>query len=142
MTYDVPLYSTSDAWDPSVRAVADMDGLVFPGDAVGSAWRPGRPGTLGRIAAGMGCHRPAAVCGSMPSDSMPTAWQPELRGNVRYIGLDGLTGVLTAGPEGHVQRAVEFARIEGGRPQAARAAGPAIFMPQSAANPDGGPAAP
>jgi outer membrane PBP1 activator LpoA protein len=30
MVYDLPVYSTSDAWDPSVRADADMDGLMFP----------------------------------------------------------------------------------------------------------------
>jgi outer membrane PBP1 activator LpoA protein len=30
MVYDLPVYATSDAWDPSTHGATDMDGLTFP----------------------------------------------------------------------------------------------------------------
>ena len=30
MTYDLPVYATSDAWDPSARSAGDLDGMTFP----------------------------------------------------------------------------------------------------------------
>ena len=37
MTYALPVYGTSDAWDPSVRSAPDMDGLEYPEIPVGAA---------------------------------------------------------------------------------------------------------
>lgn len=116
MTYDLPIYSTSDAWDPSVKAATDMDGLVYPEmpwilfggqgapelwEVVNSAWSRAARGRLRLYAFGFDAYRIAG----------------ELRSNVRTIGLDGLTGALEIGPDGKVQRDIQFARIEGGRPQ-------------------------
>ena len=30
MAYDLPVYATSDAWDPAARSMPDLDGLTFP----------------------------------------------------------------------------------------------------------------
>ena len=116
MTYDLPIYSTSDAWDPSVKSAADMEGLVFPEmpwilftgqgapqlwDAVNTAWSRESRGRLRLYAFGYDAYRIAT----------------QLRENVRTIGLDGLTGEIEIGQDGKVQRGLQFARIEGGHPQ-------------------------
>lgn len=118
MSYDLPLYATADAWDPSVRAAADMDGLIYPEipwvlyagqgagelwDAVQSTWATESRGRLRLYAFGYDAYRLA----------------DGLLGSVRTVGLAGLTGELQAGSDGRIQRAIEFARIEGGKPQPA-----------------------
>jgi outer membrane PBP1 activator LpoA protein len=139
MTYDLPIYSTSDAWDPGVRAAADMDGLVFPEmpwllyggqgapelwDAVqGSDWAGRARGRLRLYAFGYDAYRLVQQLGSS---------------NVA-AGVDGLTGLLEFDREsGRVIRSLQFARIENGRPQAAGTAGIPEFLPPPAANPAGG----
>ena len=65
MTYDVPIYATSDAWDASVRAAGDMDGLVFPEMPWILYGGQGAPGPLERAAAGVawpGTRQAAALC--------------------------------------------------------------------------------
>ena len=120
MTYDLPLYSTSDAWDPSVRAAADMDGLVFPEmpwllyggqgapelwDAMQEDWAARSRGRLRLYAFGYDAFRLAQQLGSS--------------GGVA-AGVDGLTGMLELDrTSGRVQRSLQFARIESGKPQAA-----------------------
>jgi outer membrane PBP1 activator LpoA protein len=120
MTYDLPLYTTSDAWDPSVRAAADMDGMVFPEmpwllyggegapalwDAVNDEWSARARGRLRLYAFGYDAFRLAQQFGS------PGAI---------VAGIDGLTGLLQLDPtDGRVQRNLQFARIEGGKPQVA-----------------------
>ena len=116
MTYDLPIYSTSDAWDPSVKSASDMDGLVFPEmpwvlfsgqgapelwDTVNTTWARESRGRLRLYAFGYDAFRIASG----------------LRDNVRSIGLQGLTGALDIGTDGRVTRYLQFARIEGGRPQ-------------------------
>jgi outer membrane PBP1 activator LpoA protein len=116
MTYDLPIYATSDAWDPSVKSAGDMDDLVFPEmpwilfsgqgaprlwDAVNTTWASESRGRLRLYAFGYDAYRVASG----------------LRDNVRTIGLDGLTGELDIGPDGRVQRNLQFARIEGGKPR-------------------------
>ena len=139
MTYDLPLYSTSDAWDPSVRAVADMDGMVFPEmpwllyggqgapelwDALQHDWAGRSRGRLRFFAFGYDAFRLAQQLGSS--------------GGVA-AGVDGLTGMLELNrADGHVQRSLQFARIESGKPQAvgSTAAG---FRETPAANSTGTP---
>ena len=120
MTYDLPLYTTSDAWDPSVRAAADMDGTVFPEmpwllyggqgapelwDAVQDEWSARARGRLRLYAFGYDAYRLALQIGG---------------GGAFVAGVDGLTGLLELNrADGRVQRSLQFARIEGGRPQAA-----------------------
>jgi outer membrane PBP1 activator LpoA protein len=120
MTYDLPLYTTSDAWDPSVRAAADMDGMVFPEmpwllyggqgapelwDAVNDEWSARARGRLRLYAFGYDAFRLAQQFGG------PGAI---------VAGVDGLTGLLQLNAtDGRVQRDLQFARIEGGKPQVA-----------------------
>ena len=130
MTYDLPLYSTSDAWDSSVHAASDMDGLVYPEmpwvlfngqgapalwDAVNTSWSRSARGRLRLYAFGYDAYRIAA----------------QLRENVRTIGLDGLTGEIEIGQDGKVQRELQFAHIEGGRPQPLGASTPPLPAPQA-----------
>ena len=126
MTYDLPLYATSDAWEPSVRAAADMDGLVFPEmpwllyggqgapelwDAMQEEWAGRARGRLRLFAFGYDAFRLAQQLGS----------------GSFVAGVDGLTGLLELDRvDGHVKRALQFARIEGGRAQAAGAGVPAL----------------
>jgi len=120
MTYDLPLYSTSDAWDPSVRAASDMDGMVFPEmpwllsggqgapelwDAMQEDWAARSRGRLRLYAFGYDAFRLAQQLGNS--------------GGVA-AGVDGLTGMLELDrTSGRVLRGLQFARIESGKPQAA-----------------------
>jgi hypothetical protein len=121
MTYDLPLYATSDAWDPSVRVASDMDGMVFPEmpwllyggqgapelwDALQDDWAARARGRLRLYAFGYDAFRLAQQLGSSSVAA----------------GVDGLTGLLELNrTDGHISRGLQFARIEGGRPQAAGA---------------------
>jgi outer membrane PBP1 activator LpoA protein len=136
MTYDLPIYATSDAWDPSVRTVADLDGLVFPEmpwilhsgqgapelwDAIQQEWSALARGRVRLYAFGYDAYRLAL----------------QLRGNASFIGVSGLTGTLTVGHDGHVQRSLEFARVEGGTPRPAMTNAPSMFLPEPAVNAPG-----
>lgn len=139
MTYDLPLYATSDAWDPSVRAAADMDGMVFPEmpwllyggqgapelwDALQEDWSARARGRLRLFAFGYDAFRLAQQLGSSSGVA---------------AGVDGLTGMLELNrADGHVQRNLQFARIESGRPQAAGSTA-AVFHDTPAANSTGTP---
>lgn len=134
MTYDLPLYATSDAWDPSVRAAADMDGMVYPEmpwllfggqgapelwDAVQGDWSALSRGRLRLFAFGYDAFRLAQQLGSS--------------GGVA-AGVDGLTGLLELDrADGHVRRSLQFARIESGKPQAAGSTA-AVFRDTPAEN--------
>jgi uncharacterized protein len=120
MTYGLPLYTTSDAWDPSVRAAADMDGMIFPEmpwllyggqgatelwDAVQEEWSARARGRLRLYAFGYDAFRVVQQFGSAGAIA---------------AGVDGLTGLLELNRnDGRVQRSLQFARIEAGKPQAA-----------------------
>ena len=134
MTYDLPLYATSDAWDPSVRAASDMDGLVFPEmpwllsggqgapelwDALQEDWAARSRGRLRLYAFGYDAFRLAQQLGSS--------------GGVA-AGVDGLTGMLELDrSSGRVQRGLQFARIESGKPQVAGSTA-AVFRDAPAEN--------
>ena len=122
MTYELPVYSTSDAWDPSVRANADLEGLVFPEmpwilyggqgapdlwDVLHEEWASAGRGRLRLYAFGFDAFR----------------LMRGLHGPAGAMGVSGLTGEVEVAPDGRVRREVEWARIEGGRPQAAGAGG-------------------
>jgi uncharacterized protein len=139
MTYDLPLYATSDAWDPSVRAAADMDGMVFPEmpwllyggqgapelwDALQEDWSARSRGRLRLFAFGYDAFRLAQQLGSS--------------GGVA-AGVDGLTGLLELNrADGRVQRSLQFARIESGKPQPAGSTA-AVFRGTPAENSTGTP---
>lgn len=128
MIYDLSIYSTSDAWDPSVRAAADMDGLVYPEmpwilsggqdapelwEMVHATWSTQSRGRLRLYAFGFDAYRLAG----------------QLRGNVRSIGATGLTGGLEIADDGRIQRRLQFARIEGGHPQPLGLSAPPLPSP-------------
>ena len=141
MTYDLPLYATSDAWDPSVRVASDMDGMVFPEmpwllyggqgapelwDALQGDWAARARGRLRLYAFGYDAFRLAQQLGSSGVAA----------------GVDGLTGLLELNrADGHIERGLQFARIEAGRPQAAGASA-MIFPDTPATNSPGGPPPP
>ena len=141
MTYDLPLYTTSDAWDPSVRAAADMDGMIFPEmpwllyggqgapelwDAVHGEWATRARGRLRLYAFGYDAFRLAQQFGSAGAVA---------------AGVDGLTGLLELNrADGRVQRSLQFARIEAGKPQAAGASVP-VYREVLPANTTGAPPA-
>ena len=116
MAYDLPVYATSDAWEPSVRAVADLEGLVFPEmpwllysgqgapelwDAAQGEWSSRVRGRLRLYAFGYDAFRLAQQLGRGPG----------------VAGLDGLTGTLEIERgDGHVRRGLQFARVTNGRP--------------------------
>ena len=128
MTYDLSIYATSDAWDPSVRAATDMDGLVYPEmpwvlfggqdapelwEVVHSTWMTESRGRLRLYAFGFDAYQLAG----------------QLRGGARSIGLAGLTGELEIAADGRVRRRLQFARIEGGRPQPLGTSAPPLPAP-------------
>lgn len=118
MTYAVPVYATSDAIEPGSRPVPDLDGVLFPEmpwvvgagqgapelwDLLQTEWSSGARGRLRLYAFGYDAYRLLRGLGTA----------------TRGIGLDGLTGRLTMTPDGRVERDLDWAQVEGGRPQIA-----------------------
>jgi hypothetical protein len=131
MTYPMPVYATSDAWDASSRAAADMEGLIYPEmpwvlyagqgatelwDLLHGAWAAAGRGRLRLYAFGYDAFRLTG----------------ELRSTARSFGLDGLTGELDVASDGRVLRRMEWASIQGGRPMAA---GPSAALPATLGEP-------
>ncbi len=118
MTYDVPVYSTSDAWDPSARAAADLDGMTFPempwilhdGQGAPALWE-----VLQHEWSAEGRSRLRLYAFGYDAVALMT----QIRSGRTQTGIDGLTGRLTVDADGRVQRELDWARIEGGRPQPA-----------------------
>ena len=128
MSYDLAVYATSDALDPGTRASADLEGLVYPEMPWILDGGQGAPGLWDVVhhewaAAGRGHLRLYAF----GFDAFQLMRQ--MRGAAGTFAVDGLTGTLEVAADGRVQRQLEWARIEGGRPQAAGAASP--FAPAS-----------
>ena len=116
MTYDLPVYATSDAWDASARAAVDLDGMTYPEmpwilyggqgapalwDALQQEWSADGRGRLRLYAFGY--------------DAVELMSQ--LRSGRTTTSIDGLTGRLTFGADGRVLRELDWARIEGGQPR-------------------------
>ncbi len=118
MVYTVPVYAISDVIEPGSRPVPDLDGVLFPE----------MPWVLG---AGQGAPQ--------LWDLLQTDWTAAARGHLRLYafgydayrllrglgaamrggGLNGLTGRLTIANDGRVQRELDWAQVESGRPQIA-----------------------
>jgi outer membrane PBP1 activator LpoA protein len=122
MVYDLPVYATSDAWDPSTRGATEMDGLTFPEmpwvlyggqdapalwAALQDDWKTTARGRWRLYAFGFDAFRLATALGA----------------NLRYVALNGLTGALEVAADGTVQRGLDWARVSGGREIAAGAGG-------------------
>ena len=120
MTYDLPVYATSDAWDPSTRSAADLDGMTFPempwilsgGQGATALWAV----LQGDWAAEGRSRLRLYAFGFDALDVMS-----ELRSGRTNTGIDGLTGRLTFGANGRIERTLDWARIDGGQMQPAGA---------------------
>jgi len=120
MAYTLPVYMTSDAWDAGSRAVPDLEGVRLPQmpwvlaggsgapalwNALHKEWSAVARGHLHLYAFGFDAYQLLAG----------------LNIAARGVAVDGLTGRLTLGPDGRVQRATEWAQVENGRLQPAGA---------------------
>ncbi len=118
MTYALPVYATSDAWDPSVLSAPDMDGLEYPefpwvlrgGDGAPLLWtvlhEEWAASSRGRIRLyGFG-HDAARLASDIWSGRIGTP-------------INGLTGRLEIGDDGRVRRDPDWAEIVNGTSQPA-----------------------
>jgi hypothetical protein len=123
MAYELPVYATSDALEPNARSVPDLEGVTYP-------------------------EMPWILFGGIGAQELWDVLQTErsstVRGRLRLyaFGFDaygllrnmnsaaggmpvtGLSGRLTIAPGGHVQRELEWARVQGGQPEPAGAVPP------------------
>jgi hypothetical protein len=120
MAYTLPVYMTSDAWDAGSRAVPDLEGVRLPQmpwilaggssayalwNALQKEWSSVARGHVHLYAFGFDAYQLLAG----------------LNVAARGVAVDGLTGRLTLGPDGRVQRGTEWAQVENGRLQPAGA---------------------
>jgi outer membrane PBP1 activator LpoA protein len=117
VSYDLPVYATSDAWDPGARTVPDLEGLLFPEMPWVLYAGAGAPVLWDTLHAGWSAGRNRMRLYAFGFDAFQL-----LRGlasAARGTGMNGLTGQLSVGPDGRVSRELEWARVQGGRAQPA-----------------------
>jgi outer membrane PBP1 activator LpoA protein len=119
LSQDLPMYATSDIFEPDAQANADLDGVIFPHmpwvispDAVSTALRtsiakfwPVRARTQGRLYAfGFDAYRiiPLLKAGRFGSAH----------------AIPGMTGLLSIDDKGRVHRQLDWARVSDGKPVA------------------------
>lgn len=117
LTSDLPVYSTSDVFEPDAQANNDIDGVIFPDmpwvispDAVSTELRtalnrywPVRARGRGRLYAfGFDAYRivPLLTAGRFGSAH----------------AIPGMTGLLSIDDKGRVRRELDWARVDGGKP--------------------------
>jgi outer membrane PBP1 activator LpoA protein len=121
---DLPVYSTSDAYEPDPQANLELDGVMFPDmpwmissdpvstavrDSVQSAW-PARASRRGRLFAfGFDAYR-----------LIPLLKNPS---SARLDSIAGMTGRLTLDDNGRVHRDLDWVEMHSGQP---RFVGPAV----------------
>jgi outer membrane PBP1 activator LpoA protein len=117
---DVPTYATADAFEPNTSANQDLDGLIFPDapwllggalvdsvrDATNAAWPSAGPHRSILFAFGFDAARMATALRSMAATNSASS-----------LAVDGLTGHLTVGADGHVLRDLMWAQIRNGEPR-------------------------
>jgi hypothetical protein len=124
MAYDLPVYATSDAWDPAIRSVPDLDGLLLPetpwilrgGERAPELWA-----ALHAEWAAVGRSRLRLYAFGYDAYQLLRGLEMVSRG----AALDGLTGRLSVAADGRVQRESDWGQVQGGRLLPAGAA----FMP-------------
>jgi hypothetical protein len=120
MAYTLPVYMTSDAWDAGSRAVPDLEGVRLPQMPWVLASGSGAPALWDALQK----EWSAVARGRQPLYAFGFDAYQLLAGlNIaaRGVAVDGLTGRLTLGPDGRVQRDTEWAEVENGRLQPAGA---------------------
>jgi outer membrane PBP1 activator LpoA protein len=116
---DIPMYSTSDAYEPDEAANVDLEGMMFPDmpwmigndpiseqlrSAVRSVW-PARANRRGRLYAfGFDAYR-----------LIPTLRNPQSN---RAAVVSGMTGRLSIDASGRIRRDLDWAQMHDGRPRA------------------------
>jgi uncharacterized protein len=115
---DIPMYSTSDAYEPDEAANVDLEGMIFPDmpwmigtdpvseqlrSAVRNVW-PTRANRRGRLYAfGFDAYR-----------LIPTLRNPQSN---RAAVVSGMTGRLLVDANGRIRRDLDWAQIHNGRPR-------------------------
>jgi outer membrane PBP1 activator LpoA protein len=117
LTNDLPVYATSDVFEPDTQANNDIDGVIFPDmpwvispDAVSTELRnalnrywPVRARGRGRLYAfGFDAYRivPLLMAGKVGSAH----------------AIPGMTGLLSIDDKGRVRRELDWARVDNGKP--------------------------
>jgi len=129
---DLPVYATSDIFEPDTQANDDLDGVYFPDmpwvispDAVSmelrtalSRYWPVRARGRGRLYAfGFDAYRIIPLLKAGRFGSQHT--------------VPGMTGVLSVDDKGHVRRELDWARVSGGKPvPLGTAAAASVTQPQ------------
>lgn len=116
MAYRVAVYSTSDAVDPGARALPDLDGLQYPEmpwilygglgapelwNVLQGDWAAAARGRLRLYAFGFDAYRLIR----------------EMNTAARGLAVGGLSGKLQITPDGRVDRELDWAEVQEGRPQ-------------------------
>lgn len=110
----LPTYATSDAFEPDPRANQDLDGLMFPAapwmlgsplaeavhSAASQAWQAGGPASERLFDFGFDAYRLASA---LRQNSAPAS-----------LDINGLTGQLTLGADGRIDRHLVWAQFRGG----------------------------
>jgi uncharacterized protein len=123
---DIPMYSTSDAYEPDEAANVDLEGMIFPDmpwmigsdpvseqlrNTVRGVW-PARANRRGRLYAfGFDAYR-----------LIPTLRNPQSN---RAAVVSGMTGRLSIDANGRIRRDLDWAQIHDGRPRALALSGSA-----------------
>jgi outer membrane PBP1 activator LpoA protein len=110
----IPTYATSDAFEPDPRANQDLDGLMFPAapwmlgsplaeavhSAAAQAWQAGGPASERLFDFGFDAYRLASA---LRQNAAPSS-----------LDINGLTGQLTLGADGRIDRHLVWAQFRGG----------------------------
>lgn len=116
---DIPMYTTSDAYEPDESANVDLDGVIFPDmpwmissdpvtedlrSTVRNAW-PSRANRRGRLYAfGFDAYR------------LIPALRNQQPGRISFVS--GMTGRLSVDADGRIRRDLDWAEIHDGKPRA------------------------
>ena len=112
----LPMYSTSDIFDPGSRGNVDLNGVVFPD----MPWVLDAGGPVALLRDDMDARWPERAPArsrlyAFGYDAFAIVAELARRGRPFASPVPGVTGRLSLDPQGRVHRALEFARIEEGR---------------------------
>ena len=116
---DVPVYATSDSFEPDPSANSDIDGMLFPG----TPWMISNDPVTAQIRDGVRAAWPARTARSDRSRLYAFGFDayrlvPELRSNAPNSTSEivGVTGKLHLDQQNKIRRDLEWAQIKGGVP--------------------------
>ena len=116
---DVPVYATSDSFEPDPSANSDIDGMLFPG----TPWMISNDPVTAQIRDGVRAAWPARTARSDRSRLYAFGFDayrlvPELRSNAPNSASEiaGVTGKLHLDQQNKIRRDLDWAQIKGGVP--------------------------